>query len=1119
MLSYEKFYNQYCIKKDNKPLLYTRTEDEAKKIIFCLKSENVDSNINSFNDIATNYTVYHLHSTFSLLDSTTNYKDYIDYASSLGQKAICFTEHGNLYSWANKWMYARSKGLKYMIGAEFYLTETLEEKIRDNYHTVLIAKNADGVKELFELNKISTKDKTFGADCHVYYKNRITFEEFLNISDNIIKISACLQSPLWKYWNKIDNDECYYDNGSEWLDKLLKHYDYYEIQYHNNSEQIEFNKRLYEASKKYNKPLIVGTDTHSLNSYKAECRTILQYGKTDGVWGDEENECDLTYKTYAELVDMFKIQDSLPMDVVLEAIENTNKMADSVTDDYGIDTKTAKYPILYGDKDEEVMWERINNGYKEKVAIGEIEDNPQYLKNAEEEMRVFKKTNMIGFMLSMSLIIKWAKDNDIAVGFARGSCSGSTVAYLTDITDVDPVIRHTVFSRFCNEDRIELGDIDTDWYEDDRPKIYKHIIDTFGERKTSYIVAFGTLADKSVIDVIGKAFRVMYKNSYRDSCYSLEEIADIKKQWDTNKEAVREKYKDIFYFYDGLVGCEISQSMHPAGILVSSVDITTFCGNFYGTNKTGETVLISNIDMEECHDLNLVKYDVLGLKSVGVIDKTFKLIGKKFPKAYQVDWNDETVFKDIANDSTMLFQFESDFAKSSIKKMQPKSVEDICLCSACIRPSGESYREEVFAHKWNKNPSKLIDDILSNSYGFLVYQEQTIAFLQQVCGFSGSEADNIRRAIGQKNKEKIAKTLPKILDGYCNKSDKPRNIAEKEAKQFIKVIEDASGYSFGFNHSESYAMLTYLMGWLRYYYPTEFCTAYLLCAKNDEDLSNGTIIAQNRNCTIQNPKFGISTNNYGCDSSTRTIYKGVASIKDMQSVVGDELYELSQKKKYPNFLSLLFDIKTKTSCNKTSLDILIKLDYFSEFGDINYLLKVVDIYNKYIGKNDFGKTDRKQFRKSDLDKFYPIEKEAIEKFTTDVSKNGNTIYVSRKNIYKLVKYLCDNLKRDTTDIYDKVVYEAKYLGYTSITVPNSPYCVVESIDEDSYGRRFAHVNRLSDGSKGVFRCSKVWYNEYGLEQGQLIKAIFNKQPKKVKNEKGKWVNSKTEFYWELSAWS
>lgn len=1066
-----------------------------------------------------NYTCYHLHSTFSLLDSTTNYKDYIDYASSLGQKAICFTEHGNLYSWANKWMYARSKGLKYMIGAEFYLTETLEEKIRDNYHTVLIAKNADGVKELFKLNKISTKDKTFGADCHVYYKNRITFEEFLNISDNIIKISACLQSPLWKYWNKVDNNECYYDNGSEWLDKLLNHYDYYEIQYHNNLEQIEFNKRLYEASKKYNKPLIVGTDTHSLNQYKAECRTVLQYGKTDRAWGDEENECDLTYKTYTELVDMFKIQDSLPMDVVLEAIENTNRMADTVVDDYGIDTKTAKYPILYGDKDEEVMWERINNGYKEKVAIGEIEDNSQYLKNAEEEMRVFKKTNMIGFMLSMSLIIKWAKDNGIAVGFARGSCSGSTVAYLTDITDVDPVIRHTVFSRFCNEDRVELGDVDCDFYEDDRPKIYKHIINTFGEKKTSYIVAFGTLADKSVIDVIGKAFSTMYNNGKRNSFYSLKEIADIKKQWDKDRESTREKYNDIFYFYDGLVGCEISQGMHPAGILVSSVDITSFCGNFYGENKLGETVLISNIDMEECHDLNLVKYDILGLKTVGVIDKTLKMIGKKFPKAYQVDWNDEAALEDIANDSTMLFQFESDFAKSSIKKMQPKSVEDICLCSACIRPSGESYREKVFAHEWNKNPSKLIDDILKDSYGFLVYQEQTIAFLQQVCGFSGSEADNIRRAIGQKNKEKISKALPKILDGYCNKSNKPREIAEEEAKQFIKVIEDASAYSFGFNHSISYSMLTYLMGWLRYYYPTEFCTAYLNCAKNDTDLLNGTRLAKLKGCTIENPKFGLSSNEYGCDSSKKVIYKGVSSIKDMQSTIGDELYKLSQNKKYNNFLSLLFDIKTKTSCNKTSLDILIKLDYFSDFGDINYLLNVVKYYNKYIDNGNFGKTKRKQFRIADLDdvkKYYPFEKETILKFKTEESKNGNTIYVSEENMYKLIVYLCSKLKKNTTTLYDRITYEATLLGYVSITSSDSPYWAVTSVDVNQYGTPFASLYRVSDGLTEVYKVNRQYYKEYGLNTGDIIYPLFNTKNKSIKKD-NKWVQT-DETYEELSAW-
>lgn len=294
-----------------------------------------------------NYVVYHLHSEDSLLDSCTNFKDYIDYASELGQKAIGFSEHGNIYNWFRKKQYAESKGLKYLHCIECYLTEKIklnedEKNIRDNYHTILIAKDWQGFVEINNLFFLSSQPD------HFYYTRRLTFDEFFGISDHVIKISACLQSPLNKFKKNCKNRGIT-ENDKKILEKLLKTYDYYEIQGHIGlNDQIEFNKYLYKMSKKFNKPLIVGTDTHSLNAYKAECRTILQYGKTDGVWGDEENECDLTYKTYDELVDMFKKQGALPDDVILEAIDNTNKMADSV-EEIVIDTKD-KYPVLYGDK-------------------------------------------------------------------------------------------------------------------------------------------------------------------------------------------------------------------------------------------------------------------------------------------------------------------------------------------------------------------------------------------------------------------------------------------------------------------------------------------------------------------------------------------------------------------------------------------------------------------------------------------------------------------------------------------------------------------------------------------------------------------------------------------------
>ena len=211
-----------------------------------------------------------MHTENSLLDSCTNYKLYVDRAVELGQKAICFTEHGNTYNNIEKKMYVNNKGLKYLHGVEIYLTASLEPKVRDNYHTILIAKNFDGVKEINTLIDLSTRED------HMYYKPRISFDEFFTISNNVIKISACLASPLSKYPSNVDDS----DESREIYERLLQAYDYYEIQPHINSlEQIKYNKMLYEASQRYKKPLIAGTDTHSINKYKAECRSILQKAK------------------------------------------------------------------------------------------------------------------------------------------------------------------------------------------------------------------------------------------------------------------------------------------------------------------------------------------------------------------------------------------------------------------------------------------------------------------------------------------------------------------------------------------------------------------------------------------------------------------------------------------------------------------------------------------------------------------------------------------------------------------------------------------------------------------------------------------------------------------------
>ena len=1035
--------------------------------------------------MSNNYVCYHLHTENSLLDSCTNHKLYTDRAVELGQKAIGFSEHGNIMSWIEKKMYANSKGLKYLHECEVYLTESLyhypnipdewyeahqganpeeaqkelndflEEKkykVRDNYHTILIAKNYEGFKELNLLIDKSTRPD------HFYYKPRITFDEFFNISDNIIKISACLASPLSKYPSvKNASRETFY--------KLLEYYDYYEIQPHVKSlDQIKYNQMLYEASKRYGKPLIVGTDTHSLNSYKAECRSILQKAKK--IAYADEDTFDLTYKSYDELVNMFKQQGALPMDVVLEAIDNTNKVADMV-EDFKLDT-SFKYPVLY-DNEEAVFKKRINDMYKDKINRGIIKPDPGYKQMVQEEMRVFKKIGMVGFMLFMSELVCWCWENGIPVGFCRGSVGGSMIAYLTDIIDVNPLVWNTIFSRFANESRKEIGDIDLDIAPSQRHLVYEHIIDEYGADKTAYVLALGTISDKGTIDEIGRALADRWNEQHGsgDNPYSLDNIVRIKKEYDEDPIGTKERYKELFYYFDGLINTVVSQSMHPAGIIVSPITLPDNYGTFWNDGKR-----ILSINMEEIHEVSLVKYDLLGLKNIEIIKDTCELANIPYPKSHTVNWNDQEVWKHITDSPVGIFQFESKFAFDSLKKFNCHQVNDLSLVNASIRPSGESYRDRLLAHEPNKNPSELIDKLLEKNHGYLVFQEDVIAFLQNICGLSGSDADNVRRAIGRKQMDRLQAALPEILEGYCSKSPKVRKEAEEEARAFLQIIEDASSYMFGYNHSTGYSMIGYICGYLRYYYPKEFITAYLNNANNDDDIAMGTQLAETMNIKIHPVKFRHSLAKYSCDESG--IYKGIESIKFLNDKVADELYELRECQ-FRSFIDLLVKLKT-LSINSRQLDILIKLDFFEEFGEVNRLLKQVEYFDKIYGK--------KQFKKAKLEQL-GIPLEVAEKYATKVTEKMITGIDSTGLLTEMTdKYL----KYIPTTLMNHFKYENECLGYVTTVYPlaNKRLYYVTAINQTKY---LATIS-LYEIFSGKTRTVKMWTSAYNKQHFDLGSILY-----------------------------
>lgn len=999
-----------------------------------------------------------------MLDSATKFQDYIDRAVQLGQTAIAFTEHGNIYQWVAKKMACDKAGIKYLHGVECYLTEQLYEypdanelwreaqsgrneqdakkvlaemmesgkkKVRDNYHTILIAKNYDGILEINNLVSLSNRDD------HFYYKPRITFEEFLGISDNVIKISACLASPL----NKMSVRHPMYE-------KLLKHYDYLEVQAHNFGEQISYNCHLAEMSKKYGIPLIAGTDTHSIDAYKAECRSIMQLAKH--IEFADEDSFDLTYKTYDELVEMFRIQGALPEQVFLEAIENTNRMADSV-EPFELDI-SFKYPKLYGNaaEDKAVFEDTIRKNFQSKIDEGAI--TPEQIQNfkdaIKEECRVFDKIDMSGFMLFMSELVTWCKSNGIPIGFNRGSCGGSRVAYVTNTTDLNPETWHTVFSRFCNEDRKEIGDIDIDVSPSDRDKVYEYIINRFGQEKTAFILAIGTIKSKGCIDEICRALGVKWNKEHQrdergfrkalellkdnsasvrfgdhpDGCelYHFDENGtliiskqfehipgielvkqftkeysklkeenekifqknpwvgkvntEIKDLFELDEEKARSQYPEVFYYYDGLLDVAISQSMHPAGIVASPITLRDHYGTFLSEGKE-----ILQIDMECVHEAGLVKYDILGLKNIEIIKDTYALIGKPYPKSHEINWNDDAVWNDMLRSPIGIFQFESAFAFDSLRKFKTHSIYDMSLVTACIRPSGASYRDELLQRKPHHNPSPIIDDLLKDNLGYLIYQEDTIKFLQQICGLSGSEADNVRRAIGRKQKDRLEAALPDILEGYCSKSSQPRNIAEEEAKEFLQIIEDSASYQFGYNHSIGYCMIGYLCAYLRYYYPAEFITAYLNNANNEDDIKNGSALAELYGIQIVPPRYGISKDRYVYDKDRNVIAKGINSIKYMNSTVANELYDLAKRSDPKTFMSLLTLMNNETSIDTRQRDILIKIDFFVDFGNVTELSRIASIFVFF--KNGTAKKVQK-------DKISGQMLDVVSKYATDKNKNG-----------------------------------------------------------------------------------------------------------------------------------
>ena len=1033
-----------------------------------------------------NYTILHCHTMLSNgvtnIDSVTHYEQYIAKAQEFGMTAMAISEHGSVLGWIKKKLCMEEHGLKFIAAEEFYLTATLDEKIRDNYHCLLIAKNYDGV---LELNKLSSKSFNRN-DNSFYYVPRITINDVKNTSNNIIVSTACLGGLL----NKASDDI-----KADFIAWLAAHKDrcFLEIQPHLDENQITYNQYLWRLSKETGIPLLMCTDTHALNSTHVEGRRILQ--KAKDIHFDGEDKFHLEMPSYDDLVDLCRKQNAFPIDVYLGAIEMTNVVADMV-EQFTIDY-SYKYPHLWGDDSEQVLRDKIANGIKWR-GVDKLPNYQEYLDRIEHEMKAYIHNGAIDFMLLMEDIVAWCRTQDIQIGYGRGSCTGSVIAYLLGITEMDSIKYGLNFERFMNTERVSLSDIDSDIPPNRIDEVKNYVFNKHG-LYCADIVTFNTIALKGAIRDVARALEI-----------PLTEVREICDEAERNEDKCREKYPGLFKYVDIVNGCVVSIGNHPSGMIVAPHSIDDRMGLL---TSTTDTVPISQINMKEVDLQNYVKLDLLKLITIQIINDTCKMIGIDRLTPDNMDVNDKAVWESIRDDTTAIFQWESQSAQQYIKKLLSdttiaklrKSQPDIdyitllSMGNGAIRPAGASYRDELANGDIRTYDNEAINNFMSDTFGFLIFQCQIIGFLHQYCGYTMGEADIVRRHFAKKTG--TDKDIPQIKAGFAKTMAENYGMSQEESDKtiadFIQVIEDASNYLFSLNHSQPYSYEGYAEGWLRYYYPLQFLTVCLNVEQGNEEKTSALMsYAHKIGIAIKPPLFRHSSADYFCDVAENTIYKGLGSIKYMSADVARELYSMRDMQ-FRNFIDFLFamqDMATKPDSRQ--LDILIKIGYFAEFGKAKALLKGVEVFNQFY-KSKTIKIDKWIEMGYDVESLRPYAGKMTDKTASQLDNCGIILAILRST------------KIPKTTIVDMLKWKAEFLGYIDGNDPIrdiNEWLVLEA-KTNNYGTMWLKLWSLAYGCERSYKVNKQWAAKHGCKSGDVIKAVLEDAPKWAKNVDGKFIKT------------
>jgi len=880
---------------------------------------------------ANNFVHLHLHTDYSLLDGACEIGELTAEAARRGMPAVAVTDHGNLFAAANFYHQATTHGVKPIIGCEVYVAPDNHKNrgadAERSNHLVLLCENEEGYRNLIQL--VST-----GFLEGFYYKPRVDHELLAQHSKGLIALSACLRGEVADALLSEKYEQAR-ANAHRLRDIFGKGNFFLEVQDQGIEVETRVNRDLVKLSRESGIPLVATNDCHYLTKSDAHAQEVLMCIQTGKTMSDSQRMKFATdqfyFKTAEEMAQVFR---ELP-----DAVGRTVAIADRCNlKIQRVSNPFPEFRVPEGETTDSYFEKVAREGFAQRVPQLERlaahnllrHSLAEYEQRLSDEIRMIQKMRFAGYFLIVWDFIHYAKAQDVPVGPGRGSAAGSLVSYALRITDVDPLQYDLLFERFLNPERISMPDIDIDFCMRRRGEVIDYVRKTYGEKSVAQIITFGTMAAKAVLKDAGRALDMPYGDVDKIAKMvpatlniELEDALKQTPQLDSLRKS-DEKVKELIEVALRLEGLARHASTHAAGVVISPQPLTEIVP-LYKSNKDEIT---TQYDMNALERIGLLKMDFLGLTTLTVLNDAAHLIRQN--RGVEVDLatlplDDPAVYGLFSRgDTTGIFQFESHGMRDILKRYQPTRLEDLTALNALYRPGPiqGGMIDDFIARKHGKKKVTYdlpeLEEILSETWGVILYQEQVMQIANRLAGFSLGDADLLRRAMGKKKPEEMAAQREKFLTG-CH----ARKVPAKKAEKIFDLMAEFAGYGFNKSHSCAYALLAYQTAWLKTHYPVEFMAAMLTSETgNTEKVVKYINEARSMGITVLPPDVNSSDLNFTPVGDN--IRFGLAAIKNVgENTVKGILAARETLGRFTNFFEFCESVDTRL-LNKRVLESLVR---------------------------------------------------------------------------------------------------------------------------------------------------------------------------------------------------